>query len=427
MALPKLDLIAEIKQELAHYHNSAYPQDEQEDIDECSELSCDVCGRECASRAELVAHQRHQHSADPAFTCPVCAKPFVVKENMLAHQRLHARPYRCTLCDRSFEHSGKLHRHMRIHTGERPHKCKVCSKSFIQSGQLVIHMRTHTGEKPYVCSRCPKGFTCSKQLKVHMRTHTGEKPYHCDICGKSFGYNHVLKLHQVQHFGCRVYKCTICNATFTNKKLMETHIISHDDGELPPRPTSTGSTASRSSKDRVSPAPVSPPAMSFTAAGALPCLLPSINTVCPDLKERTPAPALVPRRSIIARNPLYPVTMPLIKSLMAEDMLKFGDLPVLRSLPDFLSPSGCSSPSRRSPSLTPFQRSSSPQLNPLNLTVKATDEEIALPASPPPASPPPASSPTFANMTKSSLPLRKRRLMEQLHPRGSVIQFAACN
>merc|ERR1711879_228207 len=212
---------------------------------------------------------------------------------MPAGQR--AKQFPCSFCKRSFEHSGKLHRHMRIHTGERPHECQLCGKTFIQSGQLVIHMRSHTGERPYVCTVCDKGFSCSKQLKVHNRTHTKEKPYCCDICGKSFGYNHVLKLHQVAHFAEKIYKCTLCDTTFNTKKHLESHIKYHDQ--------------------RVSPAPASPTppvahhssVLSSYTVPANQYILPSIHSVCPDQPED-----LSKRISPVRQKNLPPVTLEMI-------------------------------------------------------------------------------------------------------------------
>lgn len=379
---------------------------------------------------------------DEVYPCHLCGKTFRSDLQLVKHQRSHAvehgsssrGAYQCPICERKFEHSGKLSRHMRIHTGERPHRCRVCNKTFIQSGQLVIHMRTHTGEKPYTCSTCEKAFTCSKQLKVHMRTHTGEKPYHCDICGKCFGYNHVLKLHQVQHFGCRVFKCTICDSTFVSKKEMEIHIVNHDDRDMP-RPSSTGSTLSQISqeKDRSTPSTTSSPLpnyISFTPSSpaasprpSVPYLLPSVNTVCPDLPNTFPMAAL--RRSIIARNPLYPVTMPLIKDLVAQDEKMFGHLPVLKSFPLEALMASTGLEDRPSPCPSP---------GPLNLTITASlvsDTSSApttrSPAAPSLQAPSPAPSPTYAKMTNSSLPPRKRKFVcdvEGEGPRGSVIQFA---
>jgi len=300
--------------------------------------------------------------------------------------------FKCTMCEKSFEHSGKLHRHMRIHTGERPHECHICGKSFIQSGQLVIHMRSHTGDKPYPCTSCDKAFTCSKQLKVHMRSHTKEKPYKCDICGKSFGYNHVLKLHQVAHYGAKIYKCTLCDATFNTKKHLEVHIKNHEEPLMLP------------SIRTLSPAPApSPPvahAPQCTSFNETKSLLPSINTVVPDMmfsqrriattcldqpEDLSTSSRTYSRVSSIRRNPLFPVTESLVASLMSEDQAKFGHV---SPIPSPVMNSGFYGDKKEECMIVTEER---------------------LPLTPPPSVSPPVTPHSISSMSESCLPLRKRR------------------
>uniref|UniRef100_A0A8C3AHS0 PR/SET domain 15 n=1 Tax=Cyclopterus lumpus TaxID=8103 RepID=A0A8C3AHS0_CYCLU len=144
--------------------------------------------------------------------------------------REHKRVYRCSLCNKVFQNSSNLNRHIRSH-GDKLFKCDECDKLFSRKESLKQHISyKHSKNLPdqdyrYKCNTCEKSFRLENALKFH-NCRTDDKTFQCDICSRFFSTNSNLSKHKKKH-GEKLYSCEICNKMFYRKDVMQEHHRRH--------------------------------------------------------------------------------------------------------------------------------------------------------------------------------------------------------
>lgn len=111
---------------------------------------------------------------------------------------------KCLVCKRVFPRIKSLEAHMRIHTGGMRIEFFTVNTGILS---CVLLLETFLcffflGEKPYKCDfpHCDKSFNQSGQLRTHHRLHTGEKPFKCseESCDNRYAHaNRMCPAHQM--------------------------------------------------------------------------------------------------------------------------------------------------------------------------------------------------------------------------------------
>ncbi|XP_061104658.1 PR domain zinc finger protein 15 [Conger conger] len=142
----------------------------------------------------------------------------------------HKRVYQCSLCNKTFQNSSNLNRHIRSH-GDKLFKCEECDKMFSRKESLKQHISyKHSRNEPdleyrFRCNTCEKAFRFENALNFH-NCRTDDKTFQCQICSRFFSTNSNLSKHKKKH-GEKLFACEICNKMFYRKDVMQDHQRRH--------------------------------------------------------------------------------------------------------------------------------------------------------------------------------------------------------
>jgi len=187
-----------------------------------------VACRQCYKTFPKDEIKIHSETCLPVpMQCAVCGKICNGRKSHSDHVRKHKQSlnFKCDLCGRKYPYEKDLIRHKKAsHFDNRT--CDICGARLKGEQSFREHMELHdeNRERSYSCDECGKSFFRAGQLKHHKKCHSDDRPFSCDVCSKSFKYRDNLNKHLRSHNKDMYFKCEECGKTFSFKSALTKHL-----------------------------------------------------------------------------------------------------------------------------------------------------------------------------------------------------------
>ena len=162
----------------------------------------------------------------------------------------------CQQCEREFDDTNSLERHMSNFHSAKYHKCSLCDEEFGRQGSLDVHLQERHQDKIRQCEACYEIFTDINDLKSHTSKKHDKKaekqkekvkdttplftemmllPWKCQECGEEFTTEKPLKIHvDVVHKGeAHPYGCKLCNFIGKDSDNLKRHMLRKHPNSTP--------------------------------------------------------------------------------------------------------------------------------------------------------------------------------------------------
>lgn len=231
-----------------------------------AEMKCEMCSKELTSWSEAKFHYKNSHRLegfirccgrkikkkhvmidhiywhqDPnMFSCSVCGKVLLTRENMVAHEANHIpdeyRQFQCTVCLKKFGSHFALSNHKRLHKKdniEASIPCPDCpaGRKYKTKYQLKLHiLNIHKAAREFMCELCSKVLKSKQNLETHLKTHMQirDDPINCKLCGHWIANKRRFAIHMSKHkqeeSQPEGYECGQCGKKSKNKLTLSAHI-----------------------------------------------------------------------------------------------------------------------------------------------------------------------------------------------------------